>query len=808
MIERSLLFMLRRSGPYLILILMVWWLYSLGALTQGWAQESAPGSAVGEEVRIVQIEVVGNKRIESEVILAKVKTRAGDLFRPEVLREDLKAIYRLGYFQDVHTETETRPDGMKIIFVVVERPTLVEIVFAGNKEILADKLQQQIALRTQTFVDDAEIKNNAEQIRRYYEQEGYHQTEVIPVLKTVAEDQRSLTFYIKEGLQARIRDLGFPGRKAISRKKVIKAIETREYFPLTSWLTSSGYYKKDVLSLDVERIRELYLNNGYLQVQVGSPEVELQEDRTQVRVPIPVAHGELDYPYEFREISATIRIPVVEGDTYRIRKIEVTGHTIFKTSELLSALKLTEGDLFRKDRLRKGVADIHDLYGEKGYLYAAIVPEFKTHPEDRTVDVLLDVKEDRPIHVRQIQITGNDKTRDKVVRREIRLDEQDTMNTKLLRRSFQRINNLNFFDSIEITPQRVGDDQVDLLVRVQEKSTGALSIGGGYSSVDGAVGLAEISQGNLFGRGQLLRGRGEFGGRRTTYSLTFREPYLLDKPVSGTINLFNTVRDFNTYNERRVGGDLIFGKSFTEYLNGSVSYTRESLDIFDVTDSAPNRIREQGEEGKSVTSSVGVTLARDTRDFFFDPREGGRTAVLVDYAGTFLGGNNDFVKTVLDASRFFPLKWDVVFSLHGRAGYAGGIQGDELPLGERFFVGGINTVRGFEFGTAGPCKDDEDKTVRCDQGEIVGGNKELIFNAELIIPLVTEARVKGVFFFDAGRAFDNDESIRFSELRYGAGFGIRWISPIGPLRLELGYNLDREEGEEPNQLEFNIGTLF
>ena len=781
--------MLSRSGSLAILILTVSWFHSLGCVTHAWAQEG--------EIKIKQIEIMGNKRIETQAIQAKIKTRVEDPFRPEGLREDLKAIYQMGYFRDVRTETESLPDGIKVIFVVEERPTLVAIEYAGNEEIMVDKLIQQVALRTQTFVDDLQIKDSAEQIRRYYEQEGYYQTVVIPVFKNLGDDKVSLTFYIKEGLRARIRKLAFDDRKAISRRKLVKGIETRQYSPLTSWFTSAGYYKKEVLNLDVERIRELYLNKGYLQVQVGSPVVEFQEDRTPVKVPFPVADGELDYPYEFREVSAAIRIPLIEGDPFQIRKIGVAGNTVFETSALMSALKLKEGELFRRDQLQEGVAAIHDLYGEKGFLYATVVPEFSAHPEDRTVDLLLQITEDHQMRIRQIYITGNDKTRDKVIRREIRLDEQEMVNTRLLRRSFQRINNLNFFDSIEITPQRVSDDEVDLSVQVLEKSTGALSVGGGYSSVDGLVSLAEVTQGNLFGRGQLLRGRGEFGKRRTTYSLTFREPYLLDKPISGTVDAFNQERNFDTYKEHRIGGDLVLGKAFTEYVNGSLSYTLESLRIFEVSESAPSQIAEQ--EGKTVTSSLGATLARDTRDFFFDPREGTRTALSVEYAGTFLGGDNDYVKTILDVSRFFPLKWDMVFSLHGRFGYAVGIEGDELPLGERFFVGGMNTVRGFKFGTAGPLSE---------EGEILGGNKELIVNVEYLVPLVPEARIKGVFFFDAGRAFDDDEPVRLSELRYGAGFGMRWISPIGPLRLEWGYNLDPEPGERASQLEFSIGTLF
>ena len=807
------------------MVLNVFWFLSLAFVSRSWAQT--------DQIKVKQIEVSGNKRIETSAILARIKTQVGDPFVSEALARDLKSIYEMGYFEDVQIRTETLPEGVDVTFAVVERPFLVDITYAGNKEILEDQLKDQVTLRTQTFVDDLKIKNDAERIRKYYEQQGYHGTEVIPVLKKKGEDQVGLIYYIREGTKAKIRQIEFIGRKAMPESDILSAMESSKYSPLTSWMTNAGYFKQDALDVDVERIREVYLNNGYLEIQVGAPEVSFSESRSDKKVPFPIVHGDLDPTYEFRNISTRITVPIVEGDQYRIRGIKVSGNTIVSDGDLLSLMKLDPGDLFRRNKMREGVSAIQELYGEKGYLYAAVVPQFAVHKEDRTVDLLLQISEDRQIRIRQINIMGNDKTRDKVIRREVRLDEQEIINTKLLRRSFQRINNLNFFDSVEINPTRVGDDAVDLAIRVKEKSTGAMSIGGGYSSVDGPVALAEITQGNLFGRGELLRGRGEFGKRRTTYSLTFREPYLLDKAVSGTWDVYNTVRDFNSYKERRIGGDFVLGKSFAEYLNGSLTYKWETLhlyDMFKLNDLAPllddNGIQEidpvtgqplfeddpvpeiiRDQQGKSVTSSIQAALAWDSRDFYFDPKEGMRTSVSVEYAGTFLGGDNDFVKTIFDTSRFFPLFWETVFSVHSRLGYTVGIQGGTLPVGERFYVGGINTVRGFDFGKAGPCKKG-DVLVPCSQGDVVGGNKELIFNVEYLFPLVKEAKVKGLLFFDAGRGFDDSEEIRFSRLRTSIGTGLRWISPIGPLRFEWGYNLHQEDGESPSKFEFSIGTLF
>ncbi|MBI3812222.1 MAG: outer membrane protein assembly factor BamA [Nitrospirae bacterium] len=783
--------MLRRWAPLAVLIFIV-------GFSPCFDPESfAEGDGLKGANTVVAIEIRGNHRIETATIRARLKTKEGSPLTADVIREDIKSLYQLGFFLDLRVDSEPAEGGVKVIYIVVERPYVSDIGIVGNVEIMMDKLKEKVTIKPNSFLDDVQVKENAEHLRQYYDEEGYYNTIVIPVLK-MQGDKVALTYYIKEGAKATVKKIRFEGNKAFQPKTLKKKIDTQEYSVWSSWLTSTGYYKKEMLGEDVDKLKDYYMNNGYLQVQVGTPQVQFKEDRSQTFVPYPILHGEIDYPYEFHTVRTSIAFPLIEGDQFYIRTVTINGHHLFTTDRLREALKLKEGDLFRRNVLREGVAAIHDLYGEKGYLYANVIPQYTTDPAMRVVDLALDITEDNPMRIRQISISGNDKTRDKVIRRELRMNEQELVDTRLLRRSFQRINNLNFFDSVEIVPDRVGSDQVDLQVRVKEKSTGAFSIGGGYSSVDRLVGMADITQGNLFGRGELLRARAEFGKLTKSYSLTFREPYLLDHPVSGTADLFNQNRNFTSYQERRIGGDLVLGKSFTEYVNGSLNYTWETLNVYQLQSDAPLRIKEQA--GKSNTSSVGSTIALDTRDFYFDPKEGSRAALTTQYAGTFLGGDNNFVKAILDLSQFFPIRWDTVFSLHGRFGYAHGIRGTDLPIGERFYIGGINTVRGFKFGTAGPV----DPATR----EILGGNKELIFNAEYLVPLVPEAKIKGVFFFDAGKAFDDPVYVQFNSLRYSAGMGIRWISPIGPLRLEWGRNLHPRDGERLNIVDFTIGTLF
>jgi outer membrane protein insertion porin family len=733
----------------------------------GWSEET---------IKIKLIEIKGNRRIDSSAIRAKIKSKENDLFSPEGLRKDLRAIYQMGYFDQVEIETEGFEGGVKVTFVVREKPFINEVLFEGNKEIKTDDFKDKVTIRPQSFLDLEQVKEQAERLRLFYQGKGYYAAQVIPTVKQVAADRVTLIFFIQEGEKAKIRAIRFEGNKTFPADQIRKNLVSKEYSWWSSWFTSSGYYKEEDITNDVERIKDFYLDLGYLQVQVGKPQVALSEDKKWF----------------------DITFPVIEGVPFTVRKIDIDGNKVFSKDRLMGLLKTKENQLFRRNLLRQDLAAITDLYGEKGYIYANVIPQFSPNPETRTVDLLLEINEESQIRVRQINIAGNEKTRDKVIRRELKVDEQEVIDTQALRRSFERLRNLNFFEDVEIVPVPVDKEHVDLDVRVKEKSTGSFSIGGGYSSRDGFVGLFELTQGNFLGLGELLRAKAELGKRVTSYSLTFREPYMLDYPVSGTVDLFNETRNFDTYREKRVGGDLSLGKNFSEYVSGSVSYLLESIRIFDVLGAAPDQILRQ--RGRTISSSVGLSLARDTRDFFFDPHRGSRNSVSLEYAG--LGGDNEYIKVIGDSSKYFPLWFDNVLSLHARLGYAEGINGKKLPLGERFYVGGINTVRGFAFGRAGPLDNDQ----------IIGGNTEFIFNAEYIFPLLPE-RIKGVVFFDAGRAYDDElqsspQKITLNSLKTSVGVGLRFILPIGPIRLEWGYNLNRQPGEKPSDLEVSIGTLF
>src|SRR5437773_6451938 len=635
------------------------------------------------------------------------------------------------------------------------------------------------------------MKDSVEKLRVLYEEEGYYSARIIPVIKTLDSEKKTLTFFIQEGPRARVKTVAFEGAQAIPVKKLKKPLFTREYSFLFSWFDDSGIYKKDELANDIERIRQAYLDEGYLNAQVGSATVDLSADKKWF----------------------TIRFPIVEGAQFKLAKTDYKGQTLFTEAELRSESKLKEGSVIRMAEVRNEVTRVTDLYGAKGYAFAEVNPDIRPDQDAKTAVVVFDTKEGALIHVRNINITGNEKTRDKVIRRELRLNEAELIDTAALKRSFQRLNNLNYFETVEIIPKQLDPNTVDLDVKVKEKSTGTFSVGGGFSSLDQLGLVADITEGNLFGRGQLLKVRGQLGQRRSLGVVTFREPYLFDEALSGQIDLFARETFFVSYFEERIGGDIVLGKWFSEYLSGSLSLLRERLTISndlasklflgggDVTNvpvsDLPPLIQQQ--LGTSTTDAIIVGVARDTRDVYLDPSTGARHGLTLEFAGGPLGGSNDFYKYIADTVWYFPVVWDTVFSPRARLGVAHAYEsGSRLPVGDRFFVGGIQTVRGFSFGRAGPTASDLSP---------LGGTKQLIFNFDYIFPIAPELKVKGVVFFDYGKGFDDGESLSL-DLRHAMGFEVRWISPFGPLRLADGNNLNPRTGERPGQFEFSVGTLF
>jgi outer membrane protein insertion porin family len=730
------------------------------------------GAAPAQESPLVnKIEIRGLKRIEEGAVKSKISQKTGEPLSQEKISEDIKSIFTMGYFDDVRVEVETFEGGVKLIYVVKEKPTIIKIDFQGNEKVEDSKLKEKITLSPGSIADTVLIQDNASRLKKFYEEEGYLLANVVPVIKKVSENEVTLTYQIDEGKKIRIDEIKITGNKNISSSKIRKAMETKKWW-IFSFLTSSGYYKKDRMEQDVSRIQNLYFDNGYIKAVIDEPEISVDQENREM----------------------TISINVSEGAQYKISSVGVSGNTVYSDAVIKNKLSIEPGEVFSKKRLEKDIGEISDLYTQNGYALVSVTPDLVPDDKDDTVKVVLNIDEGGKYEIGRIEISGNTRTRDKVIRREIRVDEGETYDSTKLKRSYERINNLNYFETVEFLPKPKYEEKVvDLEVKVKERPTGFLSVGGGYSSIDKFIATADLTQGNLFGRGQYLKLKGELGGRSSLYEISFRDPWLFDRPISLSTGIYKTTREYIDYDKDAFGVYLGLGKSLSEYWRGDISYNFEKAKISNISDDASLIIRDQ--EGTKTTSSITPKFIRDSRDNYLDPSRGSRNVFSFTFAG--IGGSNAFIKGTIDSGWYFPVG-PTTFMVRGRFGYATGIFGEELPLYERFYVGGIYTIRGLGWGDAGP----RDEAT----GDPIGGTEELIFNTEFIFPILTEIKLKGVVFFDAGNSYDDFDE--FGTLRYTTGTGIRWISPIGPIRIEWGYNLDQKPDESSNKFEFAFGSFF
>lgn len=728
------------------------------------------------EDTIARIAIKGNRAIEADAIKAVIKINEGKPLSAEEVRDAIKTIFNMGYFTDVQAETSDTDGGKELVFIVSEKPQVREIEFKGNKEIEKDKLKDLVTFKANTILDSNKIKESIAKIKTEYENSGYYMADVQYRMEDADENQIKLIFDITENEKVLVKSIIFLGNKEYSDDTLKKLMQTKEG-SWSSWIFSKGTFKEDMLRGDMEILSSHYLNNGYIQAKLEEPQVFLTPDK--------------------RWIYITIRIE--EGKKFWFGKIDFKGDIIDSVDDLYKNVKVKEGDIFSRDRLRQDIVALTDLYGDKGYAFANIVPLTTLDHEKRIVNITFDISKGELVYLERIVITGNVKTRDKVIRRELQVAEGELYHGTHLKKSRQKVNNLGFFEEVNMSTERgSAPNKLNVIIDIKERPTGTLSIGAGYSSIDNFIMMGSVSQGNLFGRGQKLQLSAEYGGRRRTYNLGFTEPRLFDTELSSGFDIYDMEKVYTDFTKKSTGGDIRLGiPLWFEETRGYLTYRHEDSDIFAIAPTAGTFILQQA--GKSTISSITASVVRDTRDNYIAPMSGSNSSVSTEVAGGFLGGTRSFVKYLGSTSWFHPIYGDTSVMLHGAIGYAEGTEGKNLSIDERFFVGGMNTVRGFDPLSLGP-KDEN--------GNVIGGNKELIFNAEYLFPLVKEASLRGVLFFDAGNAFGENEVYDVENLRTSVGYGVRWYSPIGPLRLEWGYNLNPRDGEKTSRWEFSIGTFF
>jgi outer membrane protein insertion porin family len=729
---------------------------------------AAPTAAQTRPVLVKEVAVQGNRRVQEAVILGKIQTKIGTVFNPSQLTEDLKAIFALGFFDDVQLKVEDFEGGVKVTFVVMERPFVRDVDFVGNSKIATTELQDKIDLKLGSVYNPVEVQKAREKLQDFYESEGYFEVQITPEVEKFADGDVKVVFHINEGRRITIDRIVIRGNKGLTDRQIKDVLVTKE----REWFILRGKLQRQRLDEDVERIISLYNDHGYIQARVDGYDIAV--DREKARV--------------------TLTFRVVEGPQYRVDQVKITGVTLFPEHEVRRLIKLKPGDVYSRTKLRESLREISDLYSNVGRASVDIVPKTEQNPATAKVGLTLEVAEGPEVYVERINITGNLRSQDKILRREIPMAEGELFTLQKLQKARQRLLNLGYFEKVEAsTKPGSAKNQIIVNVEVTERPTGIFSIGGGFSSVDQFVGTIDIAQRNFLGRGWEAALRIRAGSVSQQGILSFTEPWLFDRPLSAGFDLFSINREYSEYDYGSLGAGLRLSHPFAEYWRWHTGYRLSRDEISDVQDTVSQALRD--EEGTRITSLVSGTVTRDSRDSVLAPTRGGLTSFNLDVAG--LGGDSQFIKMVASTSYFKPIWFDHIVSGRLEGGYGFGWADEPLPLFERFYLGGPNTLRMFKFRQVSPT----DET-----GERIGGTSEVLGNVEYIIPLPYGIRL--AVFFDIGNAYGFGTKFDLTDLRKGVGAGVRWMSPFGPIRIEYGVKVDRKEGEDFGALQFSVGSPF
>ena len=719
--------------------------------------------------RIAEVRLAGNLRIENDVIYNVLKSTKGKLFSKENLSSDIKAIYKMGYFKDIKAKVIDTHEGKVIEFTLEELPQITTVDIEGADDIDKGDIEGLVTVKEKQVLNLNKLQSDIGKIQTFYKNEGYLNAQITYRLDEQKKGVRVI-FDIKENRELNIKEITFEGNRAYTDKELKEMMGTSEW-GMFHFISKSGKFNEALLKQDINKLTVFYLNNGYTSAGIGEPEIT--HDRKWIY----------------------IKIAITEGKQFRVGDVRITGDTLdVPRSELMTRLRITRKDYFDREAIIKDIDILTEACKEDGYAYATVVPRTVSRDDQQKIDVTYNIEKGNLVYINRISITGNTKTRDKVIRRELEAVEGDLYDSSKFKASYMELNRLRYFEEINFQTEKGPDEGLmDIDVHVREKPTGMFSIGAGYSAVENVVLMAQVSQQNLFGRGQTLSLSAYMGSTSTNYQISFVEPWLFDMPLWSKFDIWDMQRDYDSYDVDTQGFGMMLGYPLFEYVKGYVGYRLTTNNVRNVEVTASKYIRDQ--EGQSTSSGVTLTLERDTTNDTIFPSGGSKNSVSVEHTGTIFQGDVSFTKYRANSSWFFPLPMDNVFGVRGKAGYMQPNEGKEIPVYERFYLGGINSLRGLR--DVGPVDS---------AGDAIGGETMLNFTAEVVFPLLKDAGMKGVVFFDTGNAWN--EGYHLGDMRKTAGTGVRWYSPIGPLRLEWGYVLDRKDGEAPSRWEFTIGWFM
>lgn len=786
--------------------------------------EAAPiESQQGPIVRSINIIFIGRKNVAQSVILSNMRTTVGQVYSAASVEEDVRNLYATGFFTNLAIKDEPMGDGVKVNVIVQTKPLVKEIVINGAKKIKTARIKKEIKSKVGTPLSEEQISADADKVKDYYLGKGYDQVQVSYKIDTNEEYGRSVvTFNIIEGERAFVTQVNFVGNDHLTAKELRKVMKTKKK-TIISFIDKSGLFKEDQFRTDLDNLRTYYNSKGYIDMSVK--DVKFNRDQK----------GRMQ-----------VTIYIFEGIPYTVGKIDFTGNTLYTKEQLrvytapggagkpFKVIRMTEGMVYSPraytpegkepnkelPTLDNDTQRLRDLYGVRGYIDMEVTPIRQANVESGKIDILYQIVEHSQSYVEQIIIQGNNRTKDKVIRRELANAPGEIYDSVRADQSKKRLENLQYFDKVDISPQDTTvPNRKNMVVTVEEKRTGSITFGAGFSSVDSLLGFVEITQGNfdLFnfpyftGGGEKFRVRLQYGFDRQDVEVEFKEPWFLEQKISLGYNLFFHNYDFNggdgfstdsysEYNQENYGASVSLARAFGPFWSGSITYTLQEYDLYDfASNTSPELLREQGSRSDS---SITLGMAYDTRDSVLLTRHGTHAEISAEVAGGPLLGQTNIYKFQANAQHYILLPYDLILTFAGATGVVNNYDGsDEVPLFDRFFIGGSRSVRGFDERDIGPV-DNNDVPL--------GGDTMAYGNIELTFPIMD--RVRGAIFNDAGfldaRPFHYTDAAQ--ELDAAAGLGLRLNLPIGPLRLDWGvpYKDQGYNHSKTGKFSFDVGYQF
>lgn len=767
------------------------------------------GAAAAQVFTIKDIRVEGIQRTEPGAVFSHLPFRVGDEYTPERGSRAIRDLYASGLFRDV----ELAADGDVLVVNLIERPAVASIETSGIKAFDKDGVEKSlrsVGLAEGRIFDQAVLDRADQELRRQYLSRGYYGVEVKTTATPLERNRVRITIAVDEGAASTIKQIRFVGNTVFDAEDLAEQMQLAEH-KWSSWYTRRDLYSREKLAADLESIRSFYLNQGYLDFKIDTVQVSVAPNKSDV----------------------FITINLTEGKQYRIDKVDVAGDLLNLEDEVRPLLRFEKGEIYNAEKINDISKSIVERYSRLGYAFASATPNPVPVPDTDTVQLVYTIDPGRRAYVRHVNITGNTRTRDEVIRREVRQYESAWFDSDAVKVSRDRIDRLGFFDNVTAEPKPVegARDQVDLEVSVTERPTGSISLGAGYSTSDGVILSAGFAQDNVFGSGKSLSVEVNTSKSQRTYALGFTEPYITPEGISRRWDIYDRKVDLDDLDVANVayetiGAGLSFGLPVTEYDRIFVGARFEATKVdlrgsyegakndYNNDDNSPlrywNYVDEYGENSQAALLTLG--WSRDSRDNVLAPTRGRYQRFSGEFALPAL--DQRYYRATYQLTQYLPLSkfWTLGFNM--QVGYGDTYGSKMYPFFKNFYAGGIGSVRGYESSTLGP---------RDTNGDNLGGDRQFVFSTELLFPLPGADRtLRGLLFVDGGYAWGYEnvgmdgsgrykyrrETLDFNDLRYSAGFGVAWISPLGPLKFSLAFPLNEKEGDKTQRFQFQIGTGF